>query len=257
MLNVFICEDDREYRNMLHKHISKYIENERLDMKIELCTGNPNEIIKYVKDNEINGIYFFDIELGNNHNGVEIANIIRNHDPRGYIVFITAHPRYMSLTFKYRVEALAYIQKQETDTVLNDVYECMQNAYQKHVTRSITGCFTFQTHDRLKISCTHDDILFFETETSTSATNRLILHTKLRNYLLYSTLEKVLMELPMGSFILCHRSFIVNISNITEKARIGLCEGKDRMVMPNGAECLVSARKKRDLLKLLKSTSKI
>lgn len=79
----------------------------------------------------------------------------------------------------------------------------------------------------------------------------------MKSYLFYGTLESVLADLPAGMFILCHRSCIVNVGNITEKARIDLTEGKDRMMMPNGEACMVSSRKRSRLLKLVNTVSKL
>jgi len=63
-------------------------------MEIALCTDSANDIVRYIKDKHVDGLYFLDIELNSKHNGVEVASTIRTFDPRGYIVFVTAHPRY-------------------------------------------------------------------------------------------------------------------------------------------------------------------
>ena len=43
--------------------------------------------------------------------GLELAVKLREYDPRGFIVFITAHDDMMFETFRYRLEALDYIVK--------------------------------------------------------------------------------------------------------------------------------------------------
>ncbi|MCL1842723.1 MAG: LytTR family DNA-binding domain-containing protein [Defluviitaleaceae bacterium] len=253
MLSVFICEDNQPYREMLLDCIEKFIAIKNFDMEVSLCTHNPAEILNHIGKN-VNGLYFLDVEIanlvtGDVVNGVELAQAIRERDPRGFIVFITAHPRYISLTFEYKVEALAYIHKAEGENVRNKIHDCIENAYNKHVSRADEGYFIFQARYGLLVSCGYDDILFFETQSS----NRIILHARKRQYKFYSTLEKIIKELPFGLFFHCHKSYIINVSNLTEKAVFDLRRGNDRIIMPNGSACLVSSRKKSGLIKLLET----
>ncbi|EAF5698296.1 DNA-binding response regulator, partial [Listeria monocytogenes] len=45
MLPVFICEDNRMQRERLTKYIEDYIMVEHFDMKLELSTGDPFELV--------------------------------------------------------------------------------------------------------------------------------------------------------------------------------------------------------------------
>jgi len=219
---------------------------EELDIKIVLSTANPHDILEYIKKHSVKGIYFLDVELEGTYNGVDVAKDIRNYDPRGFIIFITSHPQYMSLTFEYRVEALAYIQKTTSDIVCQKVCDCILNAYEKHVSRADDG-YIFRAQNGRLVSCDYKDILFFETDPS--GKRQLILHAKKRHYIIYSTLNDLSNALPVGLFFRCHKSFIVNVSNLTKSCIDSLSQGKDKMLMPDGTECLVSMRKRRSLLR--------
>jgi len=251
MLSVLICEDDRNYQNILTRYIQDYINMEELDIEIALCTSDPSKIIEYIKEYSVKGIYFLDVALDDGYNGVELAKYIRQYDPRGFIVFITSYIQYMPLTFEYKVEALAYIQKSDMDTVRQKVFECIQNAYQKHVSRADNGYYVFKTQSGRFVSCEYEDILFFETDPL--GKRLLILHTKKRHYTIQTTLQNLTAELPAGLFFKTHKSYIVNINSITSSCIDDLNQGKDRMIMPDGTECLVSIRNRRSLQKLLNS----
>ena len=249
MLSVFICEDDIRMQEILFKCIQRHIRDNEFDMDMPLCVSDPAEIIKHIKNRTITGLYFLDIELECGHNGVEVAKNIRQYDPRGFIAFVTAHPDYMPLTFEYKVEPLAYIQKEDEDTVRQNVMDCIDDAYQKHVSRPGEGSFIIHAKSNRQISCAYDDILFFET--GAKGTNRIIIHTKKTCHVFYNSIDKILAELPAGQFYKCHKSYVVNVGNIGESGKNALNQGDRVIIMPDGMECHVSRRKMKGLIELL------
>jgi len=231
---------------MISECIQSYVRREGLDIEIALCTSDPAPIIQFIAKNKVNGLYFLDIELEGGYNGVNIAKVIRQHDPRGYIIFITAHPGYMSLTFEYKVEALAYIHKENAGNIQQKICDCISDAYNKHVSRSDDGRYIFKTSGGRKVSCLYNDILFFETD---KGTKRIIMHTHKRQHVFYGSLDDVVKSLPDGLFYQCHKSYVVNKKHVTNNCIHDLKQGKGHMTMSNGSICLVSSRKRNGLLK--------
>ena len=80
MLKVYICEDIEIQRNRMKKIIENLIYIENLDMEVELASNNPNEIIERVQKTEEVGIYFLDIDLKADMDGLELASEIRKYD---------------------------------------------------------------------------------------------------------------------------------------------------------------------------------
>ncbi|NVY53265.1 DHH family phosphoesterase [Listeria monocytogenes] len=129
MLPVFICEDNRMQRERLTKYIEDYIMVEHFDMKLELSTGDPFELVSRMPTHQGMGLYFLDIDLGQpDMNGFELAQEIRKFDPRGFIIFITTHAELSYMTFTYKVEALDYIIKDDIDLLHDRVLACMKQA---------------------------------------------------------------------------------------------------------------------------------
>ena len=251
MISVLICEDNPYYMELISKCVKDYIMMEAFDMDLVICTPAPNEIIKYIKNRTINGLYFLDVELEDNKSGIDLAREIRKYDPRGFIAFITAHPQYLQTTFEYRVEAMAYIQKTaDTEIVKEKICGCIKNAYDKYVARAYDNRFIFKSINGRMISCEYGDILFFETDPQ-KGTKRLILHTKRRQYAFYGTISELIKTLPKGQFFKCHKSSLVNINNITSDCTEDLEQGKDYIIMPDGTECYVAVRKRKELLKMI------
>ncbi|MCL2189141.1 MAG: LytTR family DNA-binding domain-containing protein [Defluviitaleaceae bacterium] len=252
MLSIFICKDDHRYKKLISDCIQKYLTENDYDIELALSTSKPAKIIQHIKGSSVKGLYFLDIELEDGYNGVEFAKKIRQHDPRAFIAFITAHPRYMSLTFEFRVEALAYIQKESDCIVRKKIKICIDDAYEKHVSRADEGSYTFKTPTGKHVSCMLDDILFFTTDAPASK-HQVIIHTRKLQYTFYGALDNISATLPAGQFYRCHKSYLVNVGNITESGKQSLNNGKDRMIMSDGMDCLVSFRKRKMLFNLLKS----
>ena len=59
---------------------------------------------------------------------------------------------------------------------------------------------------------------------------------------------------PNSDFFECHKSFVVNLNNLTELCKDNLEKDKGYMTMSNGSRCYVSSRKRNKLLKLIATT---
>ncbi|WP_260484813.1 LytTR family DNA-binding domain-containing protein [Listeria booriae] len=85
----------------------------------------------------------------------------------------------------------------------------------------------------------YDDILFLET---TGNARRVTLHGKERQLEFYGSLKDLDEQFDEDYFFRTHKSFIVNLD------RIKVVDFKTRTItMVNGAECLVSMRKVKEL----------
>ena len=111
MLNVYICEDNVEQRNRVEGYVNEIIEAENLDMECVCATEDPQVILDCVNKEEQEGIFFLDIDLQTEMNGIQLADEIRKIQPRCYIVFITSHSEMSYMTFSYKVEAMDFIIK--------------------------------------------------------------------------------------------------------------------------------------------------
>ncbi len=240
LLKVFICEDNNEQRKRFTKLIEDIIIIENFDMEVALSTEDPHTIIDHLKNHEISGLYFLDVDLKSNINGIKLGETIREYDPRGFIVFITTHAEMSYLTFIYKVEAMDYIIKDNYNTIKERIHQCIINANKKYCLKSdATGKnFIIKIRDKI-ISVQYSKILFFETS---SIIHKIVLHATNRQVEFYAKMKDIENNLD-DRFYRCHKSFLVNKDNIKE------IDIPNRTIhMNNGEECLVSSR----LLKGLK-----
>ena len=234
MLNIFVCEDDAVQRKSIVQIIKNTVLIEELDMQLILGTPNPYELLATVKTSQNTGIYFLDIDLKCDMNGMKLAQQIRLYDPRCFIIFVTSHSELSYMTFQYRVEAMDFVLKDNPAEAKVKIRECLLNALERYTlqTNKTHKVYTIEIGDR-RISVDYNDILFFETS---SNIHKVILQAKDRQIEFSSTikeLEKILDD----TFVRCHRSFLVNKSNIQE------IDTKNRIIyFINGETCLMSTR---------------
>lgn len=239
MLSIFVCEDDDAQRRAVVRTIQNTVLMEELDMQLVLDTADPHALLEAARHSENTGIYFLDIDLKSDINGLKLAQELRNYDPRGFIIFITAHSELSFMTFQYRVEAMDFVLKDNPAEAKVKLRECLLRAWERHVSLANRArkAFTIEVGTR-KISVDHEDILFFETS---STIHKIILHAKDRQIEFSGTMKELERALD-SSFVRCHRSFLVNRNNIKE------VDAKNRILYFEGGEsCLGSTRMMKDL----------
>ena len=239
MLDIFVCEDNAAQRRTIMQIIQNTMLIEELDMQFILDTGDPYVLLEKVKTSQNTGIYFLDIDLNSSMNGMRLAQEIRLFDPRGFIIFITAHSELSYMTFQYLVEAMDFVLKDNPAEAKVKIRECLLNAMERYTlqTNKTHKVYTIEVGER-KISIDYDDIFFFETS---SNIHKVILHAKDRQIEFTSTIKELASTLD-DNFVRCHRSFLVNKNNIKE------IDTKNRIIyFTNRETCLMSTRMMKEL----------
>lgn len=228
-MNIFICDDSKEQRESLTKTIQEILTNKAIEGEIKLATNSAYKILDYIKENDASGVYFLDIELGQNINGIELAKKVNEIDKNAIIVMITSYSGMSELIFKYHIGAIDYIVKDNIVGIYKRVEECLIFIDDKLRQMPDHKCIIIDNNQSLhKLKC--DDIVFLETVKKRT----IALHTN-NSYIEFKGTLKEMEDLLDKRFIRCHKSFIVNkdkISSIDKKQRI--------LFMKNGSKCFVS-----------------
>ncbi len=241
MIDIYICEDNQKQLNLFTKYIADTILIESLDMRILQSTSNPYYVLEQIKKADNIGLFFLDIDLKSDINGLNLAQRIRKIQPRCFIIFITSHSEMSFLTFQYKVEALDFIIKDSAEHIKNKIHECLLNVHEKYISlnNNVIKTFVIQTTDK----CTafdYNEILFFETS---SNIHKIILHTQKRIIEFKGQLKDIEKQLDQR-FYRCHRSYIINKDNISKIDFNTLT-----IYMKNGETCPISVRLKKGLKK--------
>ncbi len=234
MLSIFICEDDVAQRQRLELYIQNYIMIEEYDMELVLATHCPHEVLDYVQSHKnMTGLYFLDVELNDTMTGIDLAAEIRNYDDLGKIVFITTHSELAYMTFTYKVEALDYIIKDDSNDIQKRVGECMAIANKRYLNdhREEKKVFKVSVGSQIR-GIDYREIMFFE---SSTVPHKIILHMENGQLEFYHSIKEL--ANIATNFYRCHKSFVVNKENIKY-----IDKTKREIEMINEEICLVSVR---------------
>ncbi|MBD5545408.1 MAG: response regulator transcription factor [Lachnospiraceae bacterium] len=239
MLYIFLCEDSKKQREFIEVIINKIILFEDFELCLACSTDNPHTILEQMDDVSDSGIYFLDIDLHSDMNGLLLAQKIRQKDPRGFIVFITTHSEMSYMTFTYKVEALDFIIKDKPNELHARIHQCILDAYYKYKSPQNSIHKNFTCFSGEKEYCVPlENILFFETSLNA---HKILLHEYDKTIEFTGKLTEIEKKLP-DEFHRIHRSFLVNKKHIKE------IDLKNRLVtMSNGEVCIASLNSLRRL----------
>lgn len=244
MINCIICEDDISLGNILKTIIKDYYKKNNLNGKIKLISDSYDDVLSYAKCSSTGTyVYFMDIFLNEQFNGLTLAKEIRKYDFNCYIIFITSHLEFPLKVFQYKLKALDYIFKGDGN-LKERVFECLDIIKKE----SIKSQLEKQNKKSLLIkSKSHQyiipfqDIIYFETDTQS---RKIVLHTLENKIEFYDTLSNLVKKLD-NTFYRCHRSYIINLNYIK---KISTERNNMHVLMSNGDICLLSQKYLRGLM---------
>ncbi|MBD5429112.1 response regulator transcription factor [Lactobacillus sp.] len=113
--NIFVCDDNPAYLNEVTDAVKQstiILSDDQQNFNIFNTKTNYSELLNYISTHKIqNNIYFLDIELQQEKNGLDLAEQIHSIDQNGQIIFVTSHQHFAFLTYQRRINALDYILK--------------------------------------------------------------------------------------------------------------------------------------------------
>lgn len=236
MIPVYICDDEQTISERLNKIISDQIMILNGDMGPVRVADDPTQLLELQKQDTVPAIYFLDIDFPGQMSGLALAQELRRYDPRGFIVFITAHGDLAFETFRLRLEALDYIVKGDYNAMSVRVRECLVSI-QERLRDEPSGQGRYCT---LKLFDTvrHipvEDILYFE---ALGYKHTLRLHMIKELLEFNSSLDHFGKQLGDG-FWRCHRGFLVN------RGHIRAVHLKEQIVeLDTGDQCPLSRKAK-------------
>jgi len=232
-MDIYICEDRGEQRRAIAAFVADYCKSRHLDASVVLSTHSPAEILEhFTKHGKNPALFFLDIGLQAEINGIELARQIREQatpSQKVFIVFLTIHSEMAFMTFQYQVEALDFISKDSPEKVKQKIAACIDTAFKR---QSGGRAKTVQISiDKKIILLDIDEIIYIET---THVRHKLRLHTKSRVIEFNAELKTMEAQLDEG-FLRCHRSYIINRDKIT-----AIDKKTSTVTMQGGSTCPLS-----------------
>ena len=231
-MKIFLLEDELSQQIRVEKHIAEIAKE--LEIKLEvISTGKISEFENYIQHSDIHQLYFLDIHIQDNeYCGLEIAQKIREANPYAIIVFITTKSEFASITYRYKVSALDFIDKNLNEDLFRlKIKECIEYLTTIQIGNDdLTDYFEYDFKDK-KIKIPFKDILYIETEK-----RNIVVHTNNGEYTCSGTITEYEKILEPISFFRCHKSYIVNLDKIKKM-------DEKNVYFANGKSAYVSERK--------------
>ena len=239
MVPIYLCDDEPGIRREIEKEIliSGY------DMEIAAECAAPEDVLSSLQNNRRRGIYFLDVDLKNErYTGFTLGQAIRREDPRGFLIYVTAFRELAFETFRYQLEALDYIVKDDPEEMFAGIRRCLASVVERLQSEKEDSrkYFTVKFMDTVR-HIPIDDILFFETG---AKSHRIILHGLKERLDFTGSIQELQQDLGQ-QFLRIHRAYLANVNQIK------YLDVKERKVIfSNGEACWFSRKAKQELLRL-------
>lgn len=224
-MNIVICDDEPYARSQIRKSIEHFV-NTDYDIQImEFSSGE--EFIKKLSDDFNADIIFLDIEM-NKIDGIDTAKLIRIHDKKAIIIFVSSHKERVFDTFD--CETFNFITKPISEERFNEVF---LKAIEKY---KLLNAYFIVTWKNENIKLPVDEIKFFE-----SYRKHVIFHTYSGEYQMVAKLSDTLAKLAPYGFIQTHQGYVVNMNLIRRFENLDI-------ILIDGTKVPMSMRKKTTVL---------
>ena len=231
MLEIIICEDELSQLRQMKWCVENAVMIDERDMRVVLCTPDPQKVIEFVEKDPRTRIYFLDVELENELDGFALGSKIRRLDPNGYVFYFSAHKDRACLNYTHEVGAINYIVKPNNqEALLEEIKKCLKTAYDRFgVSTAERRVLRIEQGDEI-LYIEYKDILYFKAEEN----RHIILQTVTRRLTFKGALKDV--EKLDENFLRCHRSFVVNTERV-----IGI-NRRERIINLTNGSCKASQK---------------
>ena len=217
-MQIVVCEDEQLYQRSIDSKIEQWkLLSEYADVKTKFFSSSEDFMEQWEKGLDAD-IIFLDILFHHEMNGMTVAKKIRETDQSVPIVFITNSEAYVKEG--YQVHAFRYLNK---PVCYEDIAQCLDVAYKQHTIAH--NEYLILTSAGKRLALRYEDILYIEVR---SPYTLIHTHGKKEATQIRCCFSELLPKLPEEQFVMCHRSYIVNIIHVRRIMR-------RELVLSNGA----------------------
>ena len=198
MIKIGMCDDNLNSIKIASKLLESEIMEQDLNAEISIISSNQKEIFDAIYKKNID-VLFLDVDFKNNgKNGIEFAKDLRKVNRNFFLVFLSAHQRYLHLSLITKV--FDYLIKPINRDTMSNLVTRLKEEFSNNNT-------LFLHLSKWEFVRT-DNILYIEKEGKKS-----VIITNDITYTTNKGLNTLISELP-SNFIRCHKSYILNKEKI-------------------------------------------
>ena len=131
MIKIAICDDEKYFVDTVEKMLKIYAEKNGKDFCIKKYT-KPLQLMESLKEEF--QIFFLDIEMPA-MDGMELVDIIRRHDEKSIILYVSSHNEFLGVGYKYDVQNFITkpITKVQINCEMNRALRKLESYEQKYI----------------------------------------------------------------------------------------------------------------------------
>ena len=233
MINFIICDDVKQYREMVEHIDASYMMKNKLEYKTHVFKDYDSDFLKIVESKLSFKVYILDIETPT-RSGIDIARLIRNKDVDSVLIFLTGHQELGHVVMKNDFLFLSYINK--FDDCEKRLTKSLDKALQMFKVKSV---IRFKDNG-VVYTIPQDDILYI---TRDSVERKCIIVTDYNNFHVGKSLSE-LEEMVNDNFVKTHRACLMNTKRI-----LSFSKSQKEVVFDNGMTSdLISTRFDKELI---------
>ena len=159
MLSIIVLEDDALQRHRISRLLDEAVEESKAVVDGITFYEQGQELLDADRGSGKSMVYLLDIDLKNQtKQGLDIGLEIRKEDLKAQIAFVTAYSEFMPLTFRYKIQALDFVDKSMEDVDLKRaLVELLDFAYSQVEQETKAQSLTVKT-DKNDVNIPYDDI---------------------------------------------------------------------------------------------------
>ncbi len=227
-MDFVLIDDVKTHRKILSDQLNKLCDSLNIPCNIALMTDDWHEIVRFAEHARPNTVYFLDIELEGEMDGIDICRKIHEKQPKSYVVYASAYQKYALECCKSH--AFDFLLKPWTDEQLLD---CLK-AILRDIEFEETGSKLVIELGTRTIRLNQEDILYFSKERTVVTAICLSGHS----FTWRESFLSLMPRLKEGMFFQCYKSYIINLKMVRE------CRwSEDAIVLENGEKIPVARRR--------------
>lgn len=233
MINFIICDDVKQYREMVEHIVVSYMMKNKLEYRTHVFKDYDSDFLKIVESKLSFKVYILDIETPT-RSGIDIARLIRNKDVDSVLIFLTGHQELGHVVMKNDFLFLSYINK--FDDCEKRLTKSLDKALQMFKIKSV---IRFKDNG-VVYTIPQDDILYI---TRDSVERKCIIVTDYSEFHVGKNLAELEEEVN-DNFIKTHRACLMN-----KKRILSFSKSQKEVVFDNGTTSdLISTRFDKELI---------
>ena len=204
IVHISICEDEMVYQTAIKHAITRWMNaSGHMDIELSFYQSSDELLDRLERKFEVD-LLFIDIQIPGEVNGVELARKIREAHVDVTIVFCTNYSEYVYEG--YMVNALRFLKK---PIVEEDIFFCCNYVYNRLTLTNTNSLTVFSSGKRYTLR--YAEIRYLEVKSHSIYISTTLDDAPLK---INARLSDITPNLPAELFVLCHRSFVVNIAHI-------------------------------------------